>query len=285
MSYYQEFRPRSFNTLPTVIKNLLIINILMFIAKHVFMQSMDIDLDRILGLHFITAPDFKPYQFVTYLFMHGDLQHLFFNMFAVWMFGSVLENVWGQKRFLIYYLVTGFGAGLIQYLVFYMQIGPVIESVNLVQDNLTIQSFEELVSSGSFQSKFSREFIFQYDSFVGEYNAALQESPAKAISLASQFLIDFKHQYLNSHLVIGASGSLFGLLLAFGMMFPNTLLYIYFLIPLKAKWFVIIYGAIELISGLQANPEDNVAHFAHLGGMLFGFIMIMLWKKNRTHFY
>lgn len=285
MSYYQEFRPRSFNTLPTVIKNLLIINILMFIAKHVFQQSLGIDLDNLLGLHYFSAPDFRPYQFVTYLFMHGDLTHLFFNMFAVWMFGSVLENVWGQKRFLIYYLVTGFGAGLIQYLVFYMQVGPVIDAVNSVQDNLTIVSFEELVNNAEFQSKFSRDFIFQYDAFANEYNAAINDSPVKALSLASQFLIDFKHMYLNSHIVIGASGSLFGLLLAFGMMFPNTLLYIYFLIPLKAKWFVIIYGAIELISGIQSNPEDNVAHFAHLGGMLFGFILIMIWKKNRTHFY
>ena len=285
MNYYQEFRPRSFTTLPPVIKNLLIINILMFIAKHVFRESLNIDLDSLLGLHFITAPAFKPYQFVTYLFMHGDLAHLFFNMFAVWMFGSVLENLWGPKRFLTYYLITGFGAGLIQYGVFYMQIGPVIESVNAVQNNLSVTSFEELVNTVEFQSKFSRDFIFQYDDFAREYNAARNESPAKALSLASQFLIDFKHMYLNSHVVIGASGSLFGLLLAFGMLFPNTLLYIYFLIPLKAKWFVIIYGAIELISGLRSNPEDNVAHFAHLGGMLFGFIMIMIWKKQRNHFY
>lgn len=285
MSYYQEFRPRSFNTLPPVIKNLLIINILMFAAKLVFHESLGIDLDSILGLHYFSAPDFKPYQFVTYLFMHGDLMHLFFNMFAVWMFGSVLENVWGQKRFLIYYLVTGFGAALIQYLVFYFQINPVIESVSLVQNNLTVSSFEELVNTAEFQTKFSREFIFQYSTFADAYNSALQESPEKALSLASQFLIDFKHQYLNSHIVIGASGSLFGLLLAFGMMFPNTLLYIYFLIPLKAKWFVLIYGAIELFSGLQSNPEDNVAHFAHLGGMLFGFILIMIWKKQRNQFY
>lgn len=257
----------------------------MFIATQVFRESLGIDLVSILGLHFITAPDFKPFQFVTYLFMHGDLAHLFFNMFAVWMFGSVLENVWGPKRFLIYYLITGFGAGLIQYLVFYLQMAPFLETVSLVQDNLTVTSFEELVNTADFQSKFSYEFIYQYDAFAREYNLALQDNPAKALSLASQFLIDFKHQYLNSHVVIGASGSLFGLLLAFGMMFPNTLLYIYFLIPLKAKWFVMIYGAIELISGLRSNPEDNVAHFAHLGGMLFGFIMIMIWKKNRNHFY
>lgn len=285
MSYYQEFRPRSFTTLPPVIKNLLIINILMFMAKLVFRESLHIDLDSILGLHYFSAPDFRPYQFVTYLFMHGDLMHLFFNMFAVWMFGSVLENVWGQKRFLIFYLVTGFGAALIQYVVFYFQTSPVIDSVDYVQNNLSIESFEQLVNNVDFQSKFSREFIFQYDSFANEYNDALHNAPGKAISLASQFLIDFKHQYLNSHIVIGASGSLFGLLLAFGMMFPNTLLYVYFLIPIKAKWFVIIYGGIELISGLRSNPEDNVAHFAHLGGMLFGFILIMIWKKKRNQFY
>lgn len=284
MSYYQEFRPRSFTTLPPVIKNLLIINILLFVAKHVFHESLGIDLDNILGLHYITAPDFKPYQFVTYLFMHGDLSHLFFNMFAVWMFGSVLENVWGPKRFLTYYLITGFGAGLIQYVVFYLQIGPVIEVVNSVQDHLTVQSFEDMVNNPAISSHFGREFILDHYNFDQEYNAALQESPAKALSLASQFIIDFKHYYLNNFVVIGASGSLFGLLLAFGMLFPNTLLYIYFLIPLKAKWFVIIYGAIELISGIQSNPQDNVAHFAHLGGMLFGFIMIMIWKRNRTHF-
>ena len=239
---YQDFRPRSFQTLPLVIKNLLIINILMFAAKVVFRQSLGIEINPILGLDYITASDFKPYQLITYLFMHGDITHLFFNMFAVWMFGSVLENVWGPKRFLIYYLITGLGAGLIQYIVFYFQ----------------VQDVNEQISN-----------LMQTPGFTAEDN----------ISLIRQ-----KSEFLNNLVVIGASGSLFGLLLAFGMMFPNTMLYVYFLVPVKAKWFVIAYGVIELISGLRSNPMDNVAHFAHLGGMLFGFFVILIWKKNRNFY-
>ncbi len=282
---YQEFRPRTFQTLPPVIKNLLIINILLFATTWVLKNRMNIDLNDLLGLHYITAPDFKPHQFVTYLFMHGSLTHLFFNMFAVWMFGSVLENTWGSKRFLIYYLITGFGAALIQYVVFYFEIGPVMDSVNALQSNLTVENFENFVNSPDFQNKVSREFYYTFDKFVRDYNFAKESSDEKALSLASGFLLDFKNQYLNSHLVIGASGSLFGLLLAFGMLFPNTLLYVYFLVPIKAKWFVMIYGAIELISGIRASAEDNVAHFAHLGGMLFGFIILMIWRRNRNYFH
>lgn len=215
----------------------------MFAAKVVFAQSLGIDLDNILGLHYITASDFKPYQFITYMFMHGDITHLFFNMFAVWMFGSVLENTWGAKRFIFYYLVTGMGAALIQYIVFYFQ----IEEIN--------QKVRDLMSAP-------------------DYNAE-----------TNMAIIHERAAIINNMIIIGASGALFGLLLAFGMMFPNTLLYVYFLVPVKAKWFVIAYGAIELISGLRSNPMDNVAHFAHLGGMLFGFIVILIWKKNRTFYY
>jgi membrane associated rhomboid family serine protease len=228
---YQEFRPRSFQTLPPVIKNLLIINILMFAATKVLKESLGIDLINILGLHYVTASDFKPYQFITYMFMHGNFSHLFFNMFAVWMFGSVLENTWGAKRFLFYYIVTGLGAAAVQYVVFYFQ----------------IQDLNEQYSGIEFTH--------------------------------------FKREMVNRMVIVGASGALFGLLLAFGMMFPNTMLYIYFLFPVKAKWFVIAYGAIELFTGLSNNPMDNVAHFAHLGGMLFGFIIIMIWKKNRNFYY
>lgn len=239
---YQEFRPRSFQMLPPVIKNILIINILMYIAKIVFANSLHIDLDRILGLHYITSSYFKPYQFITYLFMHDDIRHLFFNMFAVWMFGSVLENVWGAKRFIFYYLITGIGAALIQYIIYYFQI-----------QELTAH-FNNLMEAPS-------------------YGANEQAA-----------LIELKRAVINKMVIIGASGSLFGILLAFGMMFPNTELYLYFLFPIKAKWFVIGYGAIELFLGLKNNPMDNVAHFAHLGGMLFGFFVIMIWKKNRNFY-
>jgi membrane associated rhomboid family serine protease len=282
---YQEFRPRSFQTLPPVIKNLLIINILLFAATIVLKSRLGIDLVEILGLHYITASNFQPYQFITYMFMHGGFTHIFFNMFAVWMFGSVLENVWGAKRFLIYYIITGLGAALIQYVVFYMEITPVVTAVNAVQQNLTLESFENLVTSDTFMSSINYEFSFEYEKMRNLYNSVIHESPERALSIASQFLIQFKNYYLNAHVIIGASGSLFGILLAFGMMFPNTLLYLYFLVPIKAKWVVIGYGAIELILGFSNNPSDNVAHFAHLGGMLFGFIMIMFWKRKRDYFY
>jgi membrane associated rhomboid family serine protease len=282
---YQEFRPRSFQTLPPVIKNLLIINILLFVATLVLKSRMGIDLVEILGLHYITASDFRPWQFITYMFMHGDFYHIFFNMFAVWMFGSVLENVWGTKRFLFYYLVTGLGAALIQYVVFYLSISPVLTQVNDVQENLTLESFWTLVNSDEFRSNLNYEFGYEYNKYMSQFAAYANESPEKALQTASQFLIEFKNFYLNSHVIIGASGSLFGILLAFGMMFPNTLLYLYFLVPIKAKWVVIGYGAIELFLGLSNNPQDNVAHFAHLGGMLFGFIILLFWKPRRDVFY
>jgi membrane associated rhomboid family serine protease len=215
----------------------------MYVAKVVFARSMGIDLDRILGLHYITSTDFKPYQFITYLFMHGDEWHLFFNMFAVWMFGSVLENVWGAKRFIFYYLITGVGAALIQYVIYYFQIQDLTNHFNSLLD-------------------------------LPDYGANEKAE-----------LLELKRRLIDRMVIIGASGSLFGILLAFGMMFPNTELYLYFLVPLKAKWFVIGYGAIELFLGIKNNPMDNVAHFAHLGGMLFGFIVIMIWKKNRNFYY
>jgi membrane associated rhomboid family serine protease len=237
-----DFRSRGFSNLPPVIKNLLIINVIMFLATWVLKNRMHIDLDNILGLHYYSATDFRPYQFVTYLFMHGDIMHLFFNMFAVWMFGSTLENHWGSKRFLQYYLITGFGAGLVQYGVFYFQIQKLDEEVNY--------------------------FIQLHGSSVYEETMATRE------------------MVINRMVVIGASGSLFGILLAFGMMFPNTMLMMIFVpIPIKAKYFVAIYGLIELFSGITNDPRDNVAHFAHLGGMLFGFIIILIWKRNRNFFY
>jgi len=284
---YQEFRPRGFQSIPPVIKNLLIINILLFITTELMARRMGIDLIKILGLHYFSAPDFRPHQFVTYIFMHGGFMHLAMNMLAVWMLGSVLENVWGSKRFIIYYLITGFGAAIIQYVVYYFQINPVVESINFVQSNLTIENFENWVNSPEFIKNTSYEFYNStYPKFVNDYNALVNESPGKALSMASELLTDYKLNYLNQHVVVGASGSLFGILIAFGMLFPNTqLMMIFFPVPIKAKYFVALYGALELYLGVSNNPGDSVAHFAHLGGMLFGFILLMIWKQNRSHFY
>ncbi|HEY1038053.1 MAG TPA: rhomboid family intramembrane serine protease [Bacteroidia bacterium] len=280
-----EFRPGGFQLLSPVVKNILIISGILFLAQVVLEYKMNIDLKDYLGLHYYAADYFKPYQFVTYIFMHGNFMHIFFNMFAVWTFGTVLENVWGSKRFLIFYLLTGMGAALTQYVVYYFQITPLLDTINNLHTNMTIESFEAFINGAQFRSSISYETSINFNAFAEKYNAMLTSSDhAGAIMAAHDYLDQFKTEYLNANVIVGASGSLFGLLLAFGMLFPNTYLNIYFFIPIKAKYFVILYGAIEIYSAI-ANDQDNVAHFAHLGGMLFGFILIMLWKKDRTHFY
>ncbi len=223
-----QYSPTGFSFLPVVVKNLLIINFIMFLAD-VVLTRFGIDLNGALGLHFFMASDFQPYQLLTYMFMHGNFSHLFFNMFALWMFGNTLENIWGWKRFLIYYLLCGLGAGLIQ------------EGVQYI-----------------------------------EYVTSL--SHYQTVNMGGGNIVPMS-QYLNYMTTVGASGAIYGLLLAFGMMFPNSMIYLYFFVPIKAKWFVIGYAVIELLNGLGASG-DQVAHFAHLGGMLVGLIIILIWKKK-----
>ena len=220
-----QFRPQGFSILPLVVKNLLIINAIFYLGTWAADVAWHIDLSDYLGLHYIGASDFRPYQFITYMFMHGNFAHLFFNMFALWMFGNSIENVWGPKRFLIFYFVCGIGAGLTQELVQYIQLSDIVEHYQYVN--------------------------------LGNRSIPVDD-------------------YLNMLTTVGASGAVYGILLAFGMMWPNSRIYIYFAIPIKAKWFVIIYGLIELFSGFSS--VDNVAHFAHVGGMLFGFLLIMYWR-------
>lgn len=222
----EQYSPSGFKVLPTVVKNLLIINVLMYLATFT-LQKFNIDMNDIMGLHFFKASGFRPYQVVTYMFMHGNFEHLFFNMFALWMFGANMENIWGSKRFLIFYMVCGLGAGLCQ------------EGVQYIQYATQLAGYQNVNMDGSIISM---------------------------------------NQYHNMMTTVGASGAIYGLLLAFGMMFPNSMIYLYFFVPIKAKWFVIGYAAIELISGFVGG--GNVAHFAHLGGMLFGLILILHWKKK-----
>ena len=222
----EQYSPTGFRVLPLVVKNLLIINILMFVAAFTF-ERFNIDLTNILGLHFFKASDFRIYQLFTYMFMHANFGHLFFNMFALWMFGNTLENIWGSKRFLLFYMVCGIGAGICQ------------EVVQYIQYATTLSNYASV-------------------------NLGNQVVPMST--------------YLNMMNTVGASGAIYGLLLAFGMMFPDSRIYLYFLFPIKAKWFVIGYAALELIMGI--GGADNVAHFAHLGGMLFGLILILYWNKH-----
>ncbi|MCC7332434.1 MAG: rhomboid family intramembrane serine protease [Flavobacteriales bacterium] len=241
-----------FNNTPPVVKNLLIINVLAYLAM-VMLAPQGIDLSNYFGLHFWKSQGFYPHQLVSYMFFHSfSITHLFFNMFAVWMFGRVLEGVWGSKRFLIYYMITGIGAGIIQLLVIYIRMIPLYNQISPDDISYIVENGYQLLQEGK---NFS-------DPIAGQFNLMLNVT------------------------TVGASGSVFGILLAFGMLFPNTELMLLFPpIPIKAKWFVLGYGAIELYSGMANNPGDNVAHFAHLGGMLFGFFLIKYWQKNSNHFY
>lgn len=217
------------NNIPSITKNLLIINVLAFFATWVF-EKQGLDLTATFGLHFFMAKDFSFYQLVTYLFMHGSFMHLFFNMFAVWMFGTVMERVWGAKRFLIYYLVCGIGAGIIQ---------EGVQYINYANENLAAYDFV-MTSSGRITTE----------------------------------------AYLNLWTTVGASGAVYAILLAFGMTFPNERMFIIpFPFPIKAKWLIGGYIVIEVWSALN-TPGDGIAHMAHLGGMLFGFLLIRYWRKH-----
>ena len=219
-----------------VVLNLIIINVLVFFAQSIFGPSHP-EIDNLFALHDIHSVYFKPYQVITYLFMHGGPDHLIFNMLALWMFGSLLENTWGTGRFLFFYLASGLGAAIAHLIVLYYEMAPAWDYIHQLpaQDQMDI--------------------IYRTDIRVME----------KAINAGT----------------IGASGAVFGCLAAFGYLFPNSLIYIYFLIPIKAKWFVIIYGALELWMGVKNSAGDNVAHFAHLGGAVVGLIIVILWNKTR----
>ena len=194
------------------------------------------------------------------------------------MFGNVLENVWGPKRFLIYFLVTGIGAALIHYVVFYFEISPVLSAISDFLNNPSNENIHAFIDSSNMKIG-SYEMQNHFNEFVRDYNAVISTNPGRAIQLAMNFMTQYRIDFLNAPVVIGASGAVFGILLAFGMMFPNAMLYIFFAIPMKAKYFVILYGAIELFSGFY-DTTSNIAHFAHLGGMIFGYFLIIYWRKK-----
>lgn len=232
-----------FNNLGPAVKNIIIINVLVYLACFAFPQLRDM-----LSGYFYQSPNFRPWQLVTHMFTHApSITHIFFNMYGLFIFGSALERYWGSKKFLIYYFVCGFGAFFLHEAINYIEIQNLISQLS----PLAVQEvFEE--GAGILRDK--KNYT---DPLYGALNAALNFG------------------------IVGASGCVFGVLLAFGMMFPNTELMLLFPpIPLKAKWFVMIYGAIELMLALQNSPGDNVAHYAHLGGMIFGFILLKIWKKR-----
>ena len=226
-----------------VVTNLIIINVLMLIASNAFELTN-------FALFYPESPMFKPYQFVTHMFMHGGIWHLLFNMYALWMFGKVLEKIWGSQRFFIYYFVTGLGAAVLYTTVNYFQLSG-IESH--IEPNILQQM----------KSLFNENLVFKQPDIYMQNWYDMMSIP-----------------------VVGASGAVFGVLLGFGMLFPNTILQLLFPpVRLKAKYFVMIYGALELFLTINNPFGGGIAHAAHLGGMIFGFIFIKIWRKKRNTFY
>lgn len=269
----RDFNPLSNTLFPPVVKNLLIINGILFFATYVFQGSFGFDLSEHLALFYPTSDKFRVWQLFTHLFMHANIGHIFSNMFALWMFGSVLEKFMGSKKFLNYYILTGIGASILFLGVQTLEIAPLQSSADVYAAAPSINKYESFV-----QEHIPQKFQPDFNRLTEYWQQNPQNADAKKAS------VNMVNSYLNAKLntpVLGASGAVFGILLAFGMLFPNTLIYIYFFFPMKAKYLVILYGLFELYNGMANNPEDNVAHFAHLGGMLVGFILIKLWRIKR----
>jgi membrane associated rhomboid family serine protease len=265
-----------FGRITPVVRNLLIINVAIFFLSSLF----NIDINEYLSLRNLHSEYFLPFQFFTYMFLHGSTWHLISNMFGLFIFGPLLEQFWGPKRFLVFYIVTGVGAGILY------------SGINYYETNQfesAVEKYNEQPSPGEFKyvmekkAHISVKSNAQINSFIYDYNDN-PEDPSY-ISQSKQLLREVLYRKSNSQMV-GASGAIFGILLAFGVLFPNTVLMLLFPpIPIKAKYFVAIYGLFELFTGIQRASGDNVAHFAHLSGMLVAFILLKMWQKDRKKFF
>ena len=251
-----------------VVKNLLIINALLFLATYVVGSQFHFDLTRKLALYYPGSQYFQPYQFVTYMFMHGGWAHIFFNMYALWMFGTAIENEWGGKRFMFYYLFTGLGAAALHTLVNFFIFSGMESAITAFTNSPSPELFKQFVESNkNYFNQNVYDFIHQW--------SLTPNDPGYATTA-----LHHMHRFYESAInipTVGASGAVFGILLAFGMMYPDTrLMLIIPPMPIKAKWLVIGYGSIELILGIS-QPGSSIAHLAHVGGMLFGYILIRYW--------
>ena len=235
-----------FSLMPTVVKNLLIINGLVFLGMVSIRSTFGVDITQWMGLYFPASESFNPFQLISHMFMHGNFRHILSNMIMLWFLGSAMENHWGSQRFLIYYILTGLGASALQIGVNGYEYYTMLTQVSADNAQLVLSEGADLIQ---------RNYNYSNPS-MGALNRLLNTP------------------------MVGASGAVFGVLLAFGMTFPNQVIYLNFFFPIKAKYFVIGYGLFELYNGFSVS-NSGVAHFAHLGGMLFGYILIRRWKKSR----
>ncbi|HRG25003.1 MAG TPA: rhomboid family intramembrane serine protease [Chitinophagaceae bacterium] len=234
-----DFRFSSPFQFPPVVKNLMIINVLVFLTQNIVGQREEGLVENWFALHDLHSEFFKPHQLITHMFMHGSFAHLFFNMFGLWMFGVAIEHRYGAKRFLQFYIISGLGAALLHLGVLYVEIEPMMKIYRALPEDQQIE-------------------LMNTPAFFYKLNAA----------------------------TLGASGAVFGCLAAFGYLYPNSIIMINFLLPMKAKWLVLIYAGMELLLAFRNSAGDTVAHFAHLGGALTGFLLVYFWnKRNRRTFY
>ncbi len=264
-----------------VVRTLIIINVVAYLLVWLTKTSIGMLAFDVLALHNWLSPNFKPWQLITHMFLHdmGGIFHLFFNMLALYMFGTALEQTWGPKRFVFYYFVCGIGAAILHNTVVAIQLQPMIEAADVYLSQPSYTAFESFVSSylpGSYDNNEINKFLTAWEA---------QRNNIDAISKSREIVSEIVDLRINTP-TVGASGAIYGLLLAFGMTFPNAMIMMLIPpIPMKAKYFVLVFGIIELWTGLKAELEDPVAHFAHLGGMLFGILLIFYFRKQDKNKY
>ena len=278
------FRPGGFSVLPPVVKNIIIINVLMVLIQFV-LGKQGINLGDYLGLHYWASPLFRWWQPFTHLFMHGDAYdmnltfwHIFSNMFALWMFGRILENMWGPRRFLIFYFICGLGAAICHMGVLTFEFSTFHNDFLRFQHNPTFVEFAQFLHHHNLDTDPA------FNKFLIYWQANSQCADCAEVCIRG--INQYYYSMINVA-TVGASGAVFGVLFAFGYLFPNTELMLLFPpIPIKAKWVVGLYALFELTSGIQNSAGDNVAHFAHIGGMIFAFFVLKYWNsRERKHFY
>lgn len=268
-----------FGRLTPVVKNLLIINIVLYLLTALAASNFGLDLLRLFGLYYIFSEYFKPFQFLTYMFMHSGFGHIFGNMFGLFIFGPLLESFWGPKKFLIFYLVTGIGAAVLFSAIDFIEMRPMEQDRDAYIEAPSPERFNAFVVEHAEDVYGNSELYDFIDKFSDNPASSSYINESKGIVMA------LYEREANIPLV-GASGAIFGILMAFALLFPNTELFLlFFPFPIKAKYFVLFYGLYEVYALVERTPGDNVAHLAHLGGMLFAFILVKVWQKDRNNFY
>jgi len=272
-----EFRPSRFEILPPVIKNLVIINVLFFLAQNTIGHSSMFNMTDLFALHHVKSPLFQPWQLVTYLFMHANIGHIFVNMLMLWMFGSILENLWGPQRFLIFYFLWCIGAALFHLTFAWYDNHELLRNFMLVKQDASPANVIAFFNEAGYLND------PQVTSLVNSYQ--LNSDDPNFRSQVVSTISDLTNTII-SRPTVGASGAVFGVMAAFVYLFPNSYIYLYFLFPIKAKWMGIIYFGIEIYNAILNNPGDEIARWAHIGGGLVGFLLVLTWnKKKRNRFF